>query len=443
MFSNKQEAWNFFYNTYMRNNKQFPGEGELNYKDRAAEHASEMIENMSFLDENAAEAKRKKDAELAEEKRQQDALMAKVKERQDAKARIDNTASTKTLLERAFTELSYDDWDKASIYFEKVLDRESMNTMAYLGLICVDLKVPSEERLSSVKDPFYITNHKYYKRIIDPIIKSRLDSYISIIKARIDEEKKIAIIKAEENQKRIEKAHRKNYIEYCIKNNMVKPTFTCNEIKQMLKPRLASFEGILVEISVGIRNSGDHNGHIIEEVFNFIRDHKNLVLTYEQIEYIKCVCANTVRKLEFKTDTVPQIILDRIERYIREFSTHVEWHSTRWIDKSIVYTDEDINEFNLEYPTEIERKKELKLFIEEEMKTLPVERAKSESRFFDVLNEYRQNEIKKQQIEAFRAKQKEWAMSGKCGYCGNKLSLFKKLCKKGCKKTDVSKFQRW
>ena len=137
----------------------------------------------AIAEREVAEAKRKKEAEL----------MAKIKKRQDEKAKIDDTVSIKSLLERAYTELEYKDWEKADIYFEKVLDRESKCALAYLGMICAHLKVSNEKNLSSVKSPTDITNHKYYERAIaDPSIKSRLDGYIRAINDRIATKKEAA-----------------------------------------------------------------------------------------------------------------------------------------------------------------------------------------------------------------------------------------------------------
>jgi len=107
------------------------------------------------------------------------------------------TDETESLLDRAYTELKYEKWGIAKSYFEKVLDRESANANAYIGVICADLKVSSERYLTNVKSPTDITNHEYYKRVIDiPEGKSRMNGYIKIINDRIIKERNAMVAKA-------------------------------------------------------------------------------------------------------------------------------------------------------------------------------------------------------------------------------------------------------
>ena len=96
-----------------------------------------------------------------------------------------------TLMTRAWQFAEDCDWKEAADYFNKVLDIDPVYATAFLGLLCVDLKVSKEDKLSTVKDPGSLANHKYYKRAgADPAIKSKLDRYVQIIKDRIKSELK-------------------------------------------------------------------------------------------------------------------------------------------------------------------------------------------------------------------------------------------------------------
>jgi hypothetical protein len=98
------------------------------------------------------------------------------------------------LIKRAWQFAEDGDWSDAADYFNKVLDDSTDYAPAFLGLLCVDLEVSSEDKLANIKTPDLITNHKHYKRTItDPAIKSRLDCYIKTIKDRIDAEQKAAM----------------------------------------------------------------------------------------------------------------------------------------------------------------------------------------------------------------------------------------------------------
>ena len=92
------------------------------------------------------------------------------------------------------------DWKEAGDYFTKAREKDPSYSPAFLGLICVDLKCPQEDKLANVKDPGSITNHKYYKyAVADPAIKTQLDGYVQIIQDRIDAEQKEAVAELDNN----------------------------------------------------------------------------------------------------------------------------------------------------------------------------------------------------------------------------------------------------
>ena len=90
------------------------------------------------------------------------------------------SAKGQNLMKRGWQCAEDGDWDDAHGYFQKVLDEEDADyALAYLGLLCVSMKVSVEDKLSSVNGSASITDHKYYRRAIaDPVIKARLDGYV-------------------------------------------------------------------------------------------------------------------------------------------------------------------------------------------------------------------------------------------------------------------------
>jgi hypothetical protein len=71
------------------------------------------------------------------------------------------------------------DWKNSAIYFNRVLNNNPSYAYAFLGLLCVDLKISKEDDLANIKDSNSIISNKFYKHAIaDPTIKSNLDRYI-------------------------------------------------------------------------------------------------------------------------------------------------------------------------------------------------------------------------------------------------------------------------
>ena len=123
------------------------------------------------------------------------------------------------LMTRAWQFAEDGDWKESADYFNKVLDSDPSYAPAFLGLLCVDLKAPKEDKLANTKDPGSITNHKYYKRAAaDPAVKARLDDFIQTINARIDAKQKAAAAEAERKRKAADEAARKIRIESAFNN---------------------------------------------------------------------------------------------------------------------------------------------------------------------------------------------------------------------------------
>ena len=110
--------------------------------------------------------------------------------------------SAENFTKRGYICLRDSEWGKASGFFDNALNIDADYSPAYLGLICVDLKVSANDQLVIVKDPSEIIKHKYYRlAAADPAIKTQLDGYVQKINERIDAEQKAAAAEAERKRR--------------------------------------------------------------------------------------------------------------------------------------------------------------------------------------------------------------------------------------------------
>lgn len=95
------------------------------------------------------------------------------------------------LIRRAFLLLEDGEYDKASELLDKVLNEEPENALAYVGLLCVDLKVRYESDLANYKEPIAeFNNFKKAVRFGDASLVERLNGYNSAIINRLNTEAK-------------------------------------------------------------------------------------------------------------------------------------------------------------------------------------------------------------------------------------------------------------
>ena len=88
------------------------------------------------------------------------------------------SATTDSILKRAFMFLDDCDWERAEEYCERVLDIDPENAMAYVGKLMIDLKVNKLEYLGKYKEPF--NNNNNYRnaiRFADAKLKSKLTGF--------------------------------------------------------------------------------------------------------------------------------------------------------------------------------------------------------------------------------------------------------------------------
>ena len=96
-----------------------------------------------------------------------------------------NTATTDTLLKRAFMFLEDGEWAKADEKCESVLDIDPENPLAYLGKLMIDLRVNTREQLGQASVSFE-ENRNYTKilRFGSPALKAEVQEYLEAAKAR-------------------------------------------------------------------------------------------------------------------------------------------------------------------------------------------------------------------------------------------------------------------
>ena len=173
--------------------------------DRASSEASYAVKNDYMLsqlqeDINSLPRKiehlceRKKSLENSEKqaKQQQQAAQAEQQRRAEFKQSINPGASAESLTKRGYIFLEDSEWEKATAYFDNALDINPEYAQAYVGLLCVELKITSEEELASQKklltdDP----NFKKTMRFADENYRIKLEQYDTAIKERIAEQQQL------------------------------------------------------------------------------------------------------------------------------------------------------------------------------------------------------------------------------------------------------------
>ena len=102
--------------------------------------------------------------------------------RNDANAQLAQSAQQKPaenpLIHRAYLSMEDGDWEEADGFLERVLDAEPENARAYIGKLCVELRVSSEQAISGCGSP--IGDNKYFKRALqfaDAGYRRTLESY--------------------------------------------------------------------------------------------------------------------------------------------------------------------------------------------------------------------------------------------------------------------------
>ena len=106
------------------------------------------------------------------------------------------------LMKRALHHLEDSEWDMAKGYFDSVLGMDVEFAPAYVGLLCADLKLNSEELLAEYENP--IDKHKHFKKAVrfaDTDYRNKLEGYSQGIKQRYESKKPFIA----ENRERIAK----------------------------------------------------------------------------------------------------------------------------------------------------------------------------------------------------------------------------------------------
>ena len=118
------------------------------------------------------------------------------------------------LMERASICLQNKEWLEADKYYSRVLERSGQYALAWVGLLCVELKLSSEEELATVRDPDILSEHYCFKSALeyaDSKTKVRLEGYIQTVQARIVVARKIV---SEADYKALLEFHESNFESY-------------------------------------------------------------------------------------------------------------------------------------------------------------------------------------------------------------------------------------
>lgn len=95
------------------------------------------------------------------------------------------------LIRRAFMSLEDGDFDKVNELLDQVLNEEPENALAYVGLLCAEFRVCSEQELANCSAPIaQSVNFKRALRFGDPALAERLNEYNSAIINRLNMEAK-------------------------------------------------------------------------------------------------------------------------------------------------------------------------------------------------------------------------------------------------------------
>ena len=108
---------------------------------------------------------------------------------------INPSASTESLLKRAFLFLEDGEWASADLYCEACLDRDPELAAAYLGKMMAQLRVQTLEQLQDQEEPFDSDpNYRKIVRFGDGELKDTLAGYITCINTRRENARKDQIL---------------------------------------------------------------------------------------------------------------------------------------------------------------------------------------------------------------------------------------------------------
>jgi alpha-tubulin suppressor-like RCC1 family protein len=101
--------------------------------------------------------------------------------------KVSNVADLESLMKRGLLSLEDMDWKQADEYFNKVLDISPEHAPAYIGLLCAELKVRSEEGLSNQNELFdEYSNYQKALRYANSKYHNKLTEYTKAVQERFD-----------------------------------------------------------------------------------------------------------------------------------------------------------------------------------------------------------------------------------------------------------------
>ncbi|MCL2406935.1 MAG: hypothetical protein FWC95_03310, partial [Defluviitaleaceae bacterium] len=162
----------------------------------------------------AAERNRRLEAEVAAHKRKLDAEVAETKKRLEIeKASVASGATPESLTARAQYFLEYYEWENADRALETVLNIDPHYAPAFIGKLCIYLKINKKENLVHHHVP--LEDIRYFKdamRFADEELRNELAGINQTIKDRVrkaEEEARKRKVAEERKHKIAEEEHRK------------------------------------------------------------------------------------------------------------------------------------------------------------------------------------------------------------------------------------------
>jgi len=116
------------------------------------------------------------------------------------------------------------DWQEAEDYYKDVLKLSPQYAPAWIGRLCVDLKISKEEKLTTVDNPNTLADHKFFKTALQfadsgvhPLL-TRLLVRALLTGINVAAEKKAVVEKAEEKRRIADEAARRKRVQAAFDN---------------------------------------------------------------------------------------------------------------------------------------------------------------------------------------------------------------------------------
>ena len=325
-------------------------------------------------------------------------------------------ATTDALLERAFLFLEDGDYSKADEYFERVLDSDPKNAHAYVGKLCVELKIKKEASLERQRKPFDdMANYQKALRFADAEYRSVLELYpIESMYNSLVSKKSQPLNKDGFRELAVEFRKIKNY------KDSSGLADECDAIADELR-----YNGLL-GLMKKANKSDDYL--LLAEAFR--------VINYKDSASFAEECANKAVTLEAEQRLHKEEQQRKIEERMAEVELRRKEEDYRLASERFEYLmDNKDRSGSLAFSTLAMRFTEMGGYKDAEIMAKKCTRMAIDAKAFDdeqkrlrqekQMNEQQENKRRKEEQQS-----NQWASQGLCRHCGGQMSgLFTKKCK--------------